>query len=284
MNRRKLKNKIFSKTVILILSVILFSFVSCSKKENHAETFYEDISLKQVLERNRLVVGIDPSFPPMTFIDEQGNYAGYDIDLVKEVTFRMGVDLEFKVIKWNEKEEQISSGQIDCIWSGLTMTEERMEFMTFTKPYINNYQVILVHADEPFTEIKDLNGKTLSYQTGSSAEDALQADPDLMKILKQTIPFVENESSWNALKNREIDGIAIDSVFANYMMAANQNEYKVLNNILMSEQYAVAFKKGSLALRDAVQKKMNDMEVDGTVDRIADRWFGQNHSVINKTY
>lgn len=286
MSKRNCIKKNFSRSAVIMAAIIFMSVtaVSCSKKKTEKESFYEDTSLEHVLKNNKLVVGIDPSFPPMTFLDEKGNYVGYDIDLAKEVTFRMGIELEFERIKWNEKEEKLAEGQIDCIWSGLSVTDERMEYMTFTKPYINNYQVILVHSDELYTKLEDLAGKKLCYQTGSTAEEALQSDPDLVKSLEQVIPFVENESSWNALKNREVDGIAIDSVFANYMMATNKGEYKLLVDVLKKEQYAVSFKKGSLALRDAVQKKLNDMEVDGTVDRIADRWFGQNHAVLNKTF
>lgn len=140
------------KLSILILTIILsvaFMISGCSqanKSDNAGSTadVVEDTSLEDIKAAGKFVVGLDDTFAPMGFKDEDGNLVGFDIDTAKEVAKRMGVDVEFKSIDWQSKELELKSGKIDMIWNGLTITEERKKNMAFTDPYLDNRQIVVV--------------------------------------------------------------------------------------------------------------------------------------------
>jgi len=154
------------KFLTLAACILLAGMVvlSCSKKDST-----KDNSLKTVTDKKVFVMGLDDAFPPMGFRDENNEIVGYDVDLAREVTKRMGVELVLQPIDWNAKEQELNTGKIDCIWNGFTITPERAEALTFTKPYLKNAQVVVVKSDSPFKTLADLSGKTVGLQAGSSA-------------------------------------------------------------------------------------------------------------------
>ena len=111
---------------VLIAAATIFSVVSCKKVQK------VDNSLEELKARGVFVLGLDASFPPLGFTDEDGNIVGYDIDLAKEVSKRLGVEFKAQPIDWDAKEMELSTGKIDCIWNGFTMTPEREEALSFT--------------------------------------------------------------------------------------------------------------------------------------------------------
>lgn len=112
-----------------------------------AAALAEDTGLADVQAKGTFVMGFDEEYPPMGFVDEKGDYVGFDIDLAKEVTSRLGVELVLQPIAWDSKELELSGKNIDCIWSGLTMTPERIEQLTFSIPYLANEQILVVRTD-----------------------------------------------------------------------------------------------------------------------------------------
>ena len=122
------------------------------------------------------VVGLDDSFPPMGFRDEKNEIVGFDVDLAKEVGKRMGMEVVLQQINWDTKELELDSGNIDVIWNGLTMTDERVKVMDFTDPYLENDQVIVVKKDSDIKVKADLAGKNVGVQKGSSAFEAFSSD------------------------------------------------------------------------------------------------------------
>ena len=133
-----------------------------------------DNSLKKVLEKGQFVLGLDDSFPPMGYRDENGEIVGFDIDVAKEVCKRLGVELVTQPIDWTAKEQELQTGNIDCIWNGFTITEERLEAMTFSEPYVDNAQVAVVKLSSGFNTLADLKGKIIGVQAGSLAEIAIK--------------------------------------------------------------------------------------------------------------
>ncbi len=267
----------------LILTVFLFTSVSCKKQKTvTAPVLEEDRSLEDILEKGKFVIGIDDAFPPLGFYDKEGNITGYDIDLAKEVAFRMGVELVCKPIVWKEKEFELNTGNIDCLWSGFSLNDMRSDLMACTEPYLNNYYIILVNEDSEYYDLKSLSGKSVGYQLGSTAFLAFDKDPDFKKILAETIGYNDNIIAVNALTNHEIEAIVIDYLFANYLIRYEEMPLRIIDSVLSAEKIGVAFRKDNLKLRDEVQKKLDDMEVDGTVRKISVKWFGRNMSVIRK--
>ena len=128
-----------------------------------------DQSLEKIKAAGKYIDGLDDSYPPMGYRDEKNEIVGFDIDLAREVASRLGVEVEFQPIDWDSKELELNSGKIDCIWNGMTITDERMENMFFAKPYIANQQIIIVPAASGITSVAQLEGKVIGLQKGSSS-------------------------------------------------------------------------------------------------------------------
>ncbi|MEG0767583.1 MAG: transporter substrate-binding domain-containing protein, partial [Clostridia bacterium] len=161
----------------------------------------EDASLQKVLDKGEFVLGLDESFPPLGFRDEDGNIVGFDVDLAQAVCEVLGVTLKLQPIDWSAKELELNGGNIDCIWNGFTMTPERTEAFSFSVPYLANAQVLVVKADSPYQAQTDLAGKVLGLQAGSSAADALSAAEAFKASLGEIAEFDENMTALMDLEN-----------------------------------------------------------------------------------
>ena len=231
---------------------------------------------------NKFVLGLDDSFPPMGYRDADNNIVGYDIDLAKEVTKRLGLELVCQPIDWSAKEMELKTGKIDCIWNGFTMTEERQKKMAFTSAYLENAQVVVVRADSGIKTLADLNGKKVGVQAGSSAQDALEEAKDFKASLKEVVEFQENVTALNDLEIKSIDGVVMDLIVANYCIQQGKKDFVVLEETLSPEKYGIAFSKKNRKLRDSVQQTLEAMAKDGTLAEITKKWFGSDISKIGK--
>ncbi len=265
------------KKIALILATALLaaSLVGCAKKGGSA-----DNSLAQLKARGVFVLGLDDSFPPMGFRDENNEIVGFDIDLAKEVAKRLGVQFKAQPINWDSKEQELNTGKIDCIWNGLTITEERKKALSFTKPYLANKQVVVVRKGSGLNSLSDMYGKTIALQSGSSAEDAVNDTPDFQKGVKNIVFLDQNLMALNDLAIGGVDGVVMDSVVAEYAIAESGMPLVTLDESLASEEYGIAFRKNDVKLTDEVQKILEEMAADGTVARISTAWFGSDITVI----
>ncbi len=252
------------------------SLVSCAKKDA------ADGSLKAVMDKKSFVLGLDDSFPPMGFRDENNGIVGYDIDLAKEVTKRMGVELVCQPIDWNAKEQELNTGKIDCIWNGFTITPERAVAMTFTKPYLKNAQVLVVRSDSGIKTLADLAGKTVGLQAGSSAADALEGATAFKASLKGTVEFKDNLTALMDLEAKGVNAVVMDLLVANDNINRSGKAYTILSESLSPEEYGVGFRKADVALMSKVQSTLEAMAADGTIAKIATKWFGADISVVGK--
>ena len=139
----------------------------------------------------KVVVGLDDNFPPMGFRDASNQIVGFDIDMAKEASKRLGIEVEFKPIDWSAKEAELNGRRVDVLWNGLTITEERKKNISFTAPYMANHQIIIVGTASPVKAKADLAGKTVGAQDGSSATDAIARDPVAAQI-KEVKKFGDN--------------------------------------------------------------------------------------------
>ena len=229
-----------------------------------------DTSLQAVKQKGKLVLGLDDSFPPMGFRNEDNQIVGYDIDLAKEVSKRLGVQLVPQAIDWNAKEQELNTGKIDCIWNGFTITDERKQAMSFTKPYLRNAQVVVVKKGSPYTTLSSLKGKKVGLQAGSSAAGALDGAKDFKASLAQVVEFKDNLTA------------LMDLILAEDNIKRSGKAYTILKESLAPEVFGVGFRKNDLALRDAVQGALEAMAKDGTLAKVTTKWFGQDISVVGK--
>ena len=237
-------------------------------------------------DEDTFIVGFDAEFPPYGYKDDSGNYVGFDLDLAKEVCERNNWTFKAQPIDWDAKDAELDSGSIDCIWNGFTINGRENDY-TWSEPYIDNKQVIVVKSDSGIKSLDDLAGKTVETQKDSSALAALQGDN---KTLADTFATLTEVADYNTafmdLESGACDAVAIDIGVAQYQVSSKDNPdaYTILDDSISSEQYGIGFKQGNDALKDQVQKTLDEMFEDGTVEKIAENYSdaGVPGSLITK--
>ena len=225
---------------------------------------------------DKLVIGIDDDFAPMSFHDERGNLVGFDIDLATEAAKRMNAEVEFKPIDWDNKEKEIVSGNIDMIWNGLDITDQRKEYMIFSKPYMDDRQIVLVKRDDDLDihSEYDLEGKVVGTQAGSTSDDYINQNEKLKRGIKEYKTYSKFSEAVTALKNDEVEVIVCDELIARYEMNSNPNKLRIIEVRIGSiAKTGIGFRKDNTALRDKIQKTFDEMIQDGTAKKISEKWF-----------
>lgn len=253
-------------TLLLTMASAISLLAACSGSKTGGNAKADD---------KTLVIGIDDKFAPMGFRDESNEIVGFDIDYAKAAAEKMGTEVKFQPIDWKTKESELSSGRIDLIWNGYTITDERKKKVLFTKPYLKNAQVVVTMNDSKVSNLNDLEGKVVGLQSLSSAADALEASPIKSKI-KTVSEFSDNVTALTDLKSGRLDAVVIDEIVINYYMTKESDTFKVLDESLAPEEYGIGVKKGNEELLDKLQKALDEMNQDGTAAEISKKWFGED--------
>ena len=232
-------------------------------------------------EGGTFTVGFDQDFPPMGFVGDDGEYTGFDLELAAEVAKRLGKEFVPQPIAWDSKDMELTSGNIDCIWNGFTMTGREDKY-TWTEPYMANTQVVVVTAESGITSLNDLAGKVVEVQADSSAEAALKENQDLTGTFGTLQTTPDYNTAFMDLQMGTVDAIAMDIVVAGYQIEQRKADFVILDETLAAENYAVGFKLGNDALKDQVQEQLEAMAADGTMAKISEKWFGSDITTIGK--
>lgn len=272
-----MKKKIIALALAAVMVVLTLGLASYTGGDN---TDPAGEGGTNAAKNGTLTVGFDAEFPPMGFKDDNGNYVGFDLDLAKEVAKRLNMDIKLQAIDWNSKDAELKNGNIDLIWNGFTMTGRENDY-TWSKPYMKNQQVIVVLNNSKITKLDDLKGKKLALQLDSSAEKALNAKADFKASLGKVLTTSTNLDALNELKMGSVDAVLMDEIVAQYNITKQGGNYKVLEEALAEEEYAVGFLKGNTELRDKVQAQIDAMAKDGTLSKISKEWFGKDVTVSN---
>ncbi|WP_371363290.1 L-cystine-binding protein FliY [Sporomusa rhizae] len=227
-------------------------------------------------EKRKVVVGLDDNFPPMGFRDDKNNIVGFDVDMAKEASKRLGMEVEFKPIDWNSKEAELNGKRVDVLWNGLTITEKRKENISFTNPYMENRQIIVVAANSPLKNKADLADKVVGTQEGSSSVEAIEKDAATMKSFKELKKYGDNVAALMDLKTGRLDAVVVDEIVGRYYIAKKPGEYNVLTENFGSEEYGVGLRKEDKELLAKLQKALDEMKKDGTSAKISKQWFGED--------
>ena len=260
--------KIFMMTILMLM----IFFAGCGG-ENISDTTEGS---KTFASKGKIVIGIDDEFAPISFHDEKHNLIGFDVDLAKEAARRMKVEIEFKPITWDRKREAITSGRVDMIWNGLDITEERKEYMIFSKPYMDDRQILMVRRGEggEIHSEGDLEGKIIGVQSGSTSDDYINADKTLKNSFKDYKTYEHFGEVVDALLGKEIDVLVCDELIARYEVKKFPARLEVVNvKIGDVAEMAVGLAKDKTALRDRVQEVFDEMVADGTAKKISEEWF-----------
>lgn len=225
-------------------------------------------------EMPTFTVGFDAEFPPYGYMDDNGEYVGFDLSLAQEVCDRNGWVLKKQPINWDTKDMELSSGSIDCIWNGFTMNGREDDY-TWTVPYVDNSQVFVVAADSGIASQADLAGRVVAVQADSSALKALESEEntELAASFASLDQFADYNTAFMDLEAGAVDAVAMDIGVAGYQMKSREEgRFVILDEYLAGEQYGVGFLLGNEELRDKVQETLFEMLEDGTFDKIAAEW------------
>ena len=209
-------------------------------------------------------------YEPMNYTDADGNFTGFDTELATAVCAKLGVEPEFVEINWDTKVVELDAKSIDCIWNGMTLTEDIMANTATTKAYAKNAQVVVVKDGTAYTSTADLAGKTVVAEAGSAGEAAIQGDENLAKA-----DYVSKSVQTDCLMEvaaGTADAAVLDLTLANAMIGEG-TDYAGLKIVdeLNAEEYGVAFRKGSDAAA-AVDAAFDELKADGTMQALAEKY------------
>jgi len=263
---RKINKKIL---VGAMLGIMSFSILGCSQKSTAEST----------LDKDTLIVGLDDAFAPMGFRDEKGEIVGFDVDLAKELGERLEKEVTFQPIDWTMKEAELQSGNIDFIWNGYTITDERKEKVDFSTPYLKNSQVIVTLANSDIKVKSDLSGKKVGAQNQSSAVTAMEKEAELYASFNggKAITFEDNNQALMDLEAGRVDAIVADEILVRYyIQLKGEEKFNVLVENFGEEEYGVGMRKNDTKMVEKFNEILKEMKEDGTMKKISEQWFGED--------
>ena len=225
--------------------------------------------LDYIKGKGKLVIGYTV-YEPMNYTDADGNFTGFDTELATAVAEKLGVEPEFVEINWDTKIVELDAKSIDCVWNGMTLTDDIMANTATTKAYAKNAQVVVVKDGTDYTSTADLADKTVVAEAGSAGEAAIQGDENLSKA-----DYVSKSVQTDCLMEvaaGTADAAVLDLTLANAMIGEG-TDYASLKIVdeLNAEEYGVAFRKGSDAAA-AVDAAFDELKADGTMQALADKY------------
>lgn len=248
---------------VLLALVMVFSFAACGEKE------------EQATGATKFIMGIDPEYPPFSYLGDDGEYTGFDVDVCRAACEKLGLELEIFGVNWDEKLVQLDAGECDCVWAGMTILDSMKDAgYVLSAPYYDNTQVILVKTESGITSSADLAGKDVAVQLGTSGE-ALLNDEEGLADLKATFGNLITCDSF--LKCfAELDGNSVDAVFVDAPVAKSYAEgkegYLIIDEQLGAEQYGIAFRGADQELCDKIEAAVAELVSDGTYAQIAAKY------------
>lgn len=253
-------------TLLLVAVMTLTMFTACgSTTDEGGDAASGDTTVFKM--------GFDAEYPPYTYMESDGTYTGFDIEMAKAVCEINGWEIEFVPVDWDAKDMELKSGAIDCIWSGFTMTGKEDKF-AWTVPYVDNSQVILTKGDSGIKTLADLEGKKVGVQVATSALDLLKGEKaDLAATFGELVEFNSYNTAFMELEAGSVDAVAIDIGVAKYQVASREDgAYVILDEIVAKEQYAIGFRTDDTDLRDQVQNAYLKLVADGTYAELAAKY------------
>lgn len=235
------------------------------------------------MENKTLVVGFDAEYPPFGYMDENGEYVGFDLDIAQKVCDNLGWELVKTPVNWDVKDMELNAGKIDCIWNGFTMNGREDDY-TWSAPYLNNEQVVVAAADSGIRKLEDLKGKNVVVQAASAALTALNGEEN-KKLTESFGSLTENPDYNTAFMNIDsgaADAVAVDIGVAKYQLSQREEgKYVILDEPIQTEQYAIGFAKGNEELRDTVWKEVVKLYEDGEIKKLAEQYEVADMLCIN---
>ena len=263
--------------LLTLVGVAVMSLAGCTQLASNPTVDNWD----KYQQQKSITVGFDNTFVPMGFEEKNGNYAGFDIELAKYVSKKLGIQVHFQPIDWDMKETELQNGTIDAIWNGYSATDERREKVAFTIPYMQNTQILVVKKTSGIHSVEDMTGKVLGAQNGSSGMLDFEEHPEVLKNRVKGGDADQYQSVNEAiidLKNDRIDALLIDRVYADYYLTTEgiADEYDTIPSGFESESFAVGVRPADRKLLEALNQAFKELYQEGIFQQISQKWFGED--------
>lgn len=272
-------SKLLKKVAVFgVVAVMGISMIGCGSTSKSASLSSQG-NAESTLDKDELIIGLDDTFVPMGFKDESGELCGFDVELAKAVGEKLNKKIKFQAIDWSMKETELSGGNIDLIWNGYSINDERKEKVEFSKPYLNNTQIIVTLSESDINSKADLKGKKVGAQNQSTAVDAVEAEKNVMDTFDggKLVTFEDNNQALMDLEAGRLDAIVVDEILARYYIKQRGEEkYKILTENFGDEQYGVGIRKGDTKFVEAFNKALDEVIADGTAGEISKKWFDED--------
>ncbi|NQG98151.1 amino acid ABC transporter substrate-binding protein [Streptococcus suis] len=264
---------------MLLTAVTFLSALSLAACGTSQETSQDKWSTYE--DEKTITIGFDKTFVPMGFEDTNGEYTGFDVELATAVFDTYGITVEWQPIDWDLKETELNNGNIDLIWNGYTVTDERAEKVLFTDSYMDNKQVLVTKKSSGIATVADMKDKLLGAQAGSAGYSVFESQPDILKNLvsgNDASQYSTFNEALIDLKNDRIDGLLIDRVYANYYLQQEGiiADYNIIDAGFADETFAVGARKSDTTLVEKINAAFKELYADGTFQEISEKWFGED--------
>ena len=263
--------------LLALVGVAVMSLAGCTQLASNPTVDNWD----KYQQQKSITVGFDNTFVPMGFEEKNGDYAGFDIELAKYVSKKLGITVHFQPIDWDMKETELQNGTIDAIWNGYSATDERREKVAFTIPYMQNTQILVVKKTSGIHSVEDMTGKVLGAQNGSSGMLDFEEHPEVLKNRVKGGDADQYQSVNEAiidLKNDRIDALLIDRVYADYYLTTEgiADQYDTIPSGFESESFAVGVRPADKKLLEALNEAFKELYQEGIFQQISEKWFGED--------
>ena len=253
---------------LILAAAMVFALAACGSSAP-ASTGTVEAS-----EKKTFIMGIDPEYNPFTYMGSDGKYTGFDVEVCQAVCDYLGWELEIFGVNWDEKLVQLDSMECDCVWSGMTIVDTMKEAgYVLSAPYYHSEQVLVVTAASGYTSSKDLEGKDVAVQLGTSGEALLNEGGDLEELAATFNSVVTVDSFLKGFT--ELEGGAVDAVFVDLPVAAKyaaeHDTVVIIDEDLGAEEYGIAFRSGDEELCAQVEGAIQALVENGTYAEIASK-------------
>ena len=269
----KLK-KLFALSAAAIMAVT--ALAGCGntaipeEADNAAATQAVESDLAYIQDKGTMVIGYT-IMEPLNYTDDAGDFVGFETEFASAVCEKLGVEPKFQLIDWDAKESELSSKTIDCIWNGMTITDERKANMSITKPYLANRQALVVRKDDVEKYTASLDGANVVVEAESAGDELANED---QVFANTTITAVDAQATaLMDVKAGTSDVAVIDFVMAGGSIreGSSYEDLAIIDLNFPSEEYGAAFRKGSDVTAE-VNKAIDELIADGTLDQIAEKY------------
>ncbi|GCF93546.1 glutamine ABC transporter substrate-binding protein [Enterococcus florum] len=265
------------KWVVGVLAVLMTINLAACGKEKEASG---DESWTKIEDAKEITIGLDDTFVPLGFKNDQGEIVGFDVDIATAIFKDYGITPKFQPIDWSMKENELDNGTIDLIWNGYSVTKAREKKVRFTIPYAENDHIIMTRKDSGITKREEMKDKILGTQESSSSYESFLKNPEKLKDLvkdEDAVQYASFNEAFMDLENGRLDGILVSVIYAEYYLKQNDklDDFNLFNPGFKGDSLAVGARKGDKALVDKINQGMKKLEEDGRYAEITEKWFGK---------